>query len=756
MNVLGTRFLRRDARERITGAIKYTEDIVLPGMLHAVLVRATVPSGMIRAIQTDAAQREEGVVRVLTAADVPDRGYGNLLRDQPIFARDRIRYVGEPVAMIAATSRTAALKAARLVEIDVEAMPFVIDLEAAARPGAPLVHSLDSNVLDTARIMRGDVDAAFAAAHRVVTTRIETQRVHQAYLEPRAVTAMPQGQGLSLIMSTQQPFGVRTVLSELFDIPIGQIEITVPAVGGGFGGKLHVGYAPHVSAMALATGLPVQLICERGEDMRNGSPRENSIVEMTSSVDADGKITGRRCSILLDSGAYALDIQSLNSMAAFYATGPYYIENLDLVSRAVYTNTCPTGSFRGPTGPQLVFAGETHLDEIAEAIGLDAIEVRRRNFIRKGQRGPGGELMSEVTIEQCMDAVLERLQAFRTTARPAGDTRRRGYGFACTWWSSLGTPSSAIVQVHEDGSATVSSGGTEIGTSVISTTLPAIVAEVLGVEPERVTLNNGSTRDAPFESGSRGSRTLFSTGNATLRAVNDVVTQIKEEASEILGVPVESLTLRNGRVEADSPSNAWLPLAEVVASAKMRSGPVVASARYKARPSEIEGSMLENARVARLGEATFHCHGVEIALDEATGRIEVLRYVAVHDVGRVLNPLAARGQVEGGIVQGIGYAIYENLELDARGAVRNDNFHDYRIPTIADVPKSIETVFIETNHAATGPFGAKGIGEPPVIIPAAAIGSALRDMLGRQPMRLPFDAPSMADFLAGISPTTGS
>ena len=249
---------------------------------------------------------------------------------------------------------------------------------------------------------------------------------------------------------------------------------------------------------------------------------------------------------------------------------------------------------------------------------------------------------------------------------------------------------------------------------------------------------------------------MFSTGNATLRAVNEVVTQLKEEASEILGVPAESLTLRNGRVEGVIPSNASLPLAEVVASAKMRNGPVVASARYKARPSEIDGSTLENARVARLGEATFHCHGVEIALDEATGRIEVLRYVAVHDVGRILNPLAARGQVEGGVVQGIGYALYENLETDARGVVRNDNFHDYRIPTIADVPKSIETIFIETNQSATGPFGAKGIGEPPVIIPAAAIGSALRDILGRQPMRLPFDATSMADFLEKTSPATGS
>ncbi len=750
MNILGKKLLRRDAKARVTGAVKYTGDFTLPGMLYAVLVRSPIASGLIRSVDVSAAEQSSDVVRVLTARDVPERGYGNYLHDQPIFAKRAVRYVGEPLAMVAATSLAAAKRAAKLVRLDIDPQPFVLDLVAAAKRGAPSVQGSGNNVLDTAVISRGDAEESFRGAHKVVTTRVETHRVHQAYLEPRGVIAEPKENGLSLIMSTQQPFGVRIVLAELFDIPIGEIEITVPAVGGGFGGKLHVGFAPHVAAMALATGRPTQLICDRAEDMQTGSPRENSIVELSSAVDVEGRILARTCDVLLDSGAYALDIQALNSMAAFYATGPYYIENLNLKARAIYTNTCPTGSFRGPTGPQMVYAGETHLDDIAEALGIDGVEIRRRNFIKKGQRGPGGELITmDVTVEQCMDKVLERLNDFRADAisSPPTDGRPRGYGYACTWWSSLGTPSSAMVEVHEDGSATLSSGGTEIGTSVISTTLPAIVAEVLGVEAEKVTLNNGSTRDAPFESGSRGSRTLFSTGNATLLAVSDVANQIKQEASELLGVKPENLILRNGRVECDGVSNASLALSEVVASAKMRTGPVVAASRYRAKQSEIEGSKLENARVARLGEATFHAHGVEIALDTETGRIEVMRYVAVHDAGRILNPVAARGQVEGGVVQGIGYALTEKLEIDRFGKVRNDNFHDYRMPTIMDEPKSIETIFIESNESVTGPFGAKGIGEPPVIIPAAAIGSALRDMLGRQPMCLPFDAASMASFV---------
>lgn len=748
MTGLGTTYYRRDAYERIAGAIKYTEDFFLPDMAYSALVRSPIAAGLIRRIDLDAAKQVDGVLSILTAADVPDRRYGNLHKDQPVLAGASVCYVGEPIAIVTATTLAAARHAASLVQVDIEPTAFVTDPLAASENSAPSVHDGIGNVLDTARIRRGDVEREFARAHKVVRTRIETQRAYQGYLEPRGVIAVPTAQGFSLIMSTQQPFGVRSALADLFDIPMSRIEITVPAVGGGFGGKLHLGFAPHAVAAAIATRKPVQLICERGEDMRTANPRENSVVELVSAVDREGRLLARKSEIIMDSGAYALDVQFLNSMAAFYSTGPYYIENLELGSRAVYTNTSPTGSFRGPTGPQCVYAVEKHMDDIAEALGLDRLEVRRRNFIKKGQRGPAGELMaSDITIGECLDKVNAKLEEFRANPIPGTEGRLRGYGFACAWWNTLGTPSSAMVEVHEDGSVTLSSGGTEIGTSIISTTLPMLVSEMLGVAPEKVALNNGSTRDAPFDSGSRGSRTLYSNGNATILALHQVSQQIKDEAAEILGVPADRLVLREGRVESIDNPNAFLSLAQVAASAKMRSGPVVASGRYKEQYADVEGSELENVRFVRLGEPSFSCHGVEIALDESTGRIEVLRYVAVQDIGRVLNPVAAIGQVEGGVVQGIGYSIMENLEIDADGRVRNDNFHDYRLPTIADAPHSIETVFIESNPATKGPFGAKGLGEPPTILPAAAIGSALRDLIGAQPSRVPFDAHSIAAFL---------
>jgi CO/xanthine dehydrogenase Mo-binding subunit len=738
---VGNRLIRRDAAERLTGHTTYTEDIRLPGMLYGALVPSPVAAGRLRAINIDRAVALDGVVKVLTAKDVTDRRYGNYVKDQPIFARDRVRFAGEPVAMVAATSLAIARRAAGLVEVDIEATTPVVDLRKALTSTEVLVHDRDTNVIEDVHISRGDVDAVFTTAHAVVHTEIESHRAHQAYLEPRAVTAAPAPGGFSLLMSTQQPFGVRAQLAELFDLPTGAIEVRVPAIGGGFGGKLHLLFAPQAAAMTLATGRPVQIVCSRAEDMATGNPRENSIVRMSSAVDESGRILARRCDVVLDAGAYAMDTPVLTSMAAFYATGPYRIDTLDIRGRAVYTNTCPTGSFRGPSGPQMVYAAEAQIEDIARQLGLDPAEVRRRNFIGEGDRGPTGELITlRGTTDECMRVVESRLQQWRQADVAPGDHRRRGYGLACAWWSTLGTPSAATVELHEDGTATLSSGGTEIGTGAISTALPSMVAEELGLRPDRVILKSGSTRESPYDSGSRGSRTMFATGNATVLAARAVAEQIRNEASRLLEADPADLVLREGRVEVKGAPETGMTIAEVSASAHLHSGPVVATGRYRAELAPVEGSDLHGARFLRLGEPTFHCHGVEIALDEETGRVDVLNFIAVHDVGRVVNPVGARGQVEGGVVQGIGYALTENLRTNDAGVIVNGNFHDYRLPTIADVPPNIETVFIETNHSHTGPFGAKGLGEPPVILPAAAIGSALRDLLGVQPYHLPLDA----------------
>lgn len=721
-------------------------------MLYGVLVRSPIAAGRIVSIETAAAASSPGVVCVLTAADITDRCFGNYVKDQPILARDQVRFVGDPLAMVAATSQSSARRAAALVEVVLDPLPYVVDLALAADgPRMVCVHAGEDNEVELVTIQRGDPAGAIATAHTTTTTRITTQRAHQAYLEPRAALAIPTGSGLSIIMSTQQPFGVRTAIAELFGLPESSVDVQVPAIGGGFGGKLHLGLAPHAAAMALATGRPVQVVCSREEDMATANPRENSIIELTTAIDADGIIRARRADIILDAGAYATDTPVLASMAAFFATGPYSIDNVDVRARAIYTNTCPTGSFRGPGGTQMVHAVETHLDEVADAIGLDRGELRRRNFIRRGQRGLTGELMvAETSIEECMDIVLQRLDEYRTSSDPT-DGRVRGYGFACAWWSTLGTPSAATIEMHDDATITLSTGATEIGSGAVSMGLPLIVADVLGVEPDAISLRSGATNGAPFDSGSRGSRTMFAAGNACVLAAEEIARQLKEEASLLLEVAPADLVLTHGRVEVVGSPTVTLPLSEVAASAKGRSGPLVASARYRAELVPLEGSTLHNVRFRALGEPTFHCHGVEIAIDTETGRIEVCRYIAVHEVGRIVNPVGARGQVEGGVVQGIGYALTEHLETNDRGEIRNPNFVDYRIPTILDVPPVIETVFVESNASPRGPLGAKGLGEPPILLVAPAIGAALRDALGRIPNQLPFDPASVRAIVEGAS-----
>ncbi|WP_028924161.1 xanthine dehydrogenase family protein molybdopterin-binding subunit [Pseudonocardia acaciae] len=745
--VLGTELNRPDAVAKATGRARYTEDIRPDGLLHCAVVRSPLASARIRSVDTVAALSAPGVVRVLTADDLPDRRWGGVLHDQPVLAREVTRFAGEPVALVVAEGKANADRAAALVGLDLVPLPAAVTLTDALRADAWQVHAGQPNPLPPSRIRRGDVDASLRDAAFTVTTRIESHRVHQAYLEPRATLAEldPDG-GLVVTTTSQDPFTVRKGLAALLDRPMSEITVRVPALGGGFGGKLHLGLAPLAAVAALATGRPVRVVCSREEDLRAGNPRENSMVELTSAVDADGRLLARRATVYLDSGAYAFDTPTIASIAALLGTGPYRIDAVDLSAAAVATNTCPTGSFRGPSGPQLVYAVEAHMDEIAAAVGLDPVEVRRRNLLRSGDRGPNGELIPDVSIAECLDIASTRLARWRSDAPPLPEGRRRGYGLACAWWVTSGSPASATVTMNEDGTATVATGGTEIGTGAVVVGVAAVVADELGIPLSQVTVRSGGT-DAPYDAGSKGSRTLYGIGNAAVSAAREVARQLREEAAERLEAAPDDLILTDGRVEVRGLPDSAIPLAEIATGALNRTGPLVGSGRFKAARAPLAGSTLDGMRFDVFNEATFHCHAAEIELDPETGRIEVLRYLAVHDIGTVLNPEGARGQVEGGVVQGLGYALSEVLDVAADGTVRNADLVDYRLPTVADIPRDIETVFLPGHPGPSGPHGAKGVGEAPVIVPAAAVGAALRDILGALPGALPLDPIRVAAFL---------
>lgn len=742
---------RPDAASKTTGVARYTEDIRPEGMLFAAAVRSPLAAARIVRVGVDAARAADGVRAVLTAEDLPDQLWGTLIQDQPILAREAVRFAGEPIVLIAAETAAAAQAAAALVELELESTEAVVGIAAVFEDGVPEVIPGRPNVGPVARIQRGNVDAAFRDAAHVVRTRIESGRVYQGYIEPRATLAEPGPDGGIVVTTTSQaPFVVRAGLAALLGLPMSKVVVRVPALGGGFGGKLHLGLAPLAAVLCQATGRPVRIVATRTEDMHACNPRQNSIVALESAVDADGVILARRSRVWLDAGAYAFDTPGIASLAAILATGPYRAPVVDLQAWPVYTNTCPTGSARAPSGPEVVYAYETHIADIAEAVGLDAVDIRRRNILRAGDRGPSGELLNDVAIEDCLNVVTERIDQWRRESE--GVSPRRGYGIACGWWTTTGMPSSATVAMNEDGTVMLSTGATEIGTGAIVTGVASIAANELGVPVEDIRLVTADTGATPYDSGSKGSRSLYGPGNAVLQASQEAARLLREEAGEQLEASPDDIVLANGYAGVrGSPAGPTLPIAKVVQGALNRTGPIVGAGRFKAPAVELEGSRLEGLYFASLNEATWGCHGVELELDEETGRIRVLRYVAAHDTGPLLNPAGARGQIEGGVVQGLGQALTEVMDVGADGVVRNANFVDYRMPTIVDAPRSIETVMIEIHPAATGPLGVKGVGEPPVILPPAAVGAAIRDLLGAQPMRLPVDAVHLSEFLDTLS-----
>ena len=743
MSVVGTELRRADAHAKADGSALYTEDLAPPGMLYGVVVRSPSAHARIRAIDVTVARWVPGVAAVLTAADLPDRRYGLFVRDEPIVAREVVRYVGEPMALVAAGTRAAALRAAALVTVELDELPAVVGLDRAIEtPGC---------CGEGARIVRGDVEAAFAAADAVVSTTIRSQRAHQAYIEPRAALAELDWDGRLVVTTTSQiPFGVRVGLAELLDRELESVIVRVPALGGGFGGKLHLGLAPHAAVLALAAGRPVRVVCSREEELLASNPRENSIVTLESALDSSGRILARRARVYLDSGAYAYDTPALASTATLQACGPYDIGAVDAEAVPVTTNTAPTGSFRAPTGPQMVYANERHVADIARHVRTGEVVLRRRNLMRRGSVGPSGQVLDDTAAEECLTRVAERVDAWRAERAPGP---RRGHGLAMAWWGTMAGGSAAAITALADGSFSVRTGATEIGTGAVVGGIVALVAEELGVAAGAVRLVTADTDRTPFDLGSEGSRTLYGAGSAAQQAAVAVREILAEAVAAHFEADARDLEFRDGGVGVVGVPDRRVPIADAVALAEARRGPVVAAGRFDAPPVAYDAGSVSGAGYAVHNEPTFHCHGAEVSLDLDTGRIVVHRYVAAHDTGTVVNPAGVRGQIQGGVVQGLGYALFEEMLLDDRGRVRNLDLHDYRIPTVGDIPDELEVVLVDGYPSVTGPRGAKGVGEAPILLPAAAVAAALRDLVGDDPGVLPLSADRVSDFLATRDPT---
>lgn len=736
-------FYRADARAKVSGRATYGVDLAAPGMLVGGLVRAGVPSGIVRRVDVSEAVAMPGVV-ILTAEDLPVPRYGMVINDQPPLAGDRVRFSREAVVAVAAPDEGTLVAAMAAVQLEIESLPYVTDVEQALDADAHAVHGdrqpyeanfpdvpQEANICGRTVVVSGDVDQAFAHAAHVVEGRYSTPRVHQGYIEPRAclAEAEPDG-GFHVTTSTQNPFGVRGTLARILGVPESSVRVTGSVIGGGFGGKLDVTFEHYACLLAKKSGRPVKFISSRAEEFVAANPREDSVVHIRSALDQDGTIIGREVKCLLNAGAYAHDTPFIGAVASLQATGPYRVPNVRSEALSVYTNTQPTGAYRGPSGPQMVLAVESHMEEIADHLGIDSVELRRRHLFVEGDRAFNGQQVEDVSIGECLDRAVDAIGYGR--ALPPG----HGIGVACAWWTTTYGPTGATVRIENDGAVSVITGATEIGSGAVAAGVVQLAAEAFGIEPAQVRLASTSdTAIGAFDFGAQGSRTTFNVGNALMKASDDVRRQLLEEGSHLLEASTADLELVAGRVQVVGAPDRSASIGDVAASALHRSGPVHASARFQGPPTPHDSACVgPHHFYPTFNSPSFHCHAVEVAVDEQTGKVEIVRYVAVQDVGRAIVPPAIEGQVQGGVLQAIGLALYEEQTLDA-GHVSNASFESYKIPTAVEAPW-IDVIIVE-KPSTVGPGGAKGVGEPPIIVPAAAIANAVSAATGHRFRDLP-------------------
>jgi CO/xanthine dehydrogenase Mo-binding subunit len=737
-------FVRPDGKEKVTGAGRYTADLQLAGQLHAKFRYADHTHARITRIDTSRARALPGVLAVLTHEDVPDVRYGQMVKDRRLFAKEKVRFEGEIIAAVAALTPQIAAEAAALVEIDYEPLPALTDLEAALADDAPLIHEewaeyeaddgmgRDRNILGYSRIVKGDAAAALAGADVVVKGRYIADASQGAPIEPRAIVAQWQGDRVTVWSSTQVPFAARSGVAHVLQIPESHVRVVVPLLGGGFGAKCDFHFEGHVAALARAAGRPVKLVFSRREEfVAPDHRREGMLIELETGARSDGTIVARRGRLLLDGGAYCGEGGFFAQMAAMHACGPYILENVDVESTLIYTNNQPSGSIRAPTAPQVCWALEQHIDELAEALSIDPVELRRRTLIAEGTESATRQVFGPISMRETLERAAELIGWGREL--PPGE----GIGIACGWWPSFGVNSGAYVKLNGDGTGTIITGAQENGSGAVMG-LPLLVADALGMQPEDFSITYQDTDSGPWDMGSSGSQTTFNNGRAALDAAREVKQKLLELASDELEVAPEDLELRDGAVHVVGAPGRAVTIAELAG----KGTPILGKGAGDV-PDAPECNP-DSGCVGRLGMESFLepqliTHAVRVRVDRETGVARVLEVAAVHDSGTIVNRVGADGQVYGGVVMGIGQALTEGTQLDADGRQRNPHLLDYKLVTAADAP-AIEIDWIETPAENGGPKGSKGVGEPPCVPTAGAIGNAIARATGARIRQLPMSA----------------
>jgi len=721
----------RDAEARVRGTLPYLADLRLPGMLVARVVRSPFPHARIRRLDPRPALGIPGVIAVLTAEDFLSPGgprlfYGVERQDQPIVASGRVRYVGEPVAAVAAETAEAAEEAARAIEVEYEELPAVFDPLEAVQPGAPRVHEdCPDNIFLHTRLRHGDPEAGFASADLIVEETYITPPASHAALEPHGVIAQWEGRRLTVWSTTQAPFAVQEALAEIFGIPRESVRVIAPPLGGGYGGKGYVRLEPLVAALAWKVGgRPVRLILERAEEFVTLT-RHAAYIRIRTGVRWDGTFTARQVEVYWGSGAYAdITPRLLRSAGLVRVVGPYRIPAVQVDAYGVYTHLPPAGPFRGTMSFEGAWAYESHMDTIAHRLGMDPLELRRRNLLRPGDRFCTGEVMEEAFFLECLEAAARCLGWDQPYKKEAG-TRRRGRGLAVMMKSTLPrSRSECRLVLRADGVLELHTGTVEMGQGA-HTALAQIAAVETGLPLERIEVIGPDTARVPYDATTSASRSTSMMGAAVREAAARLKEEIRQRAVPLLEAHPEDLVVQGGRVALRERPGVGIAWEEILRRHGLEA--IEAHGVFETRG----GLDPESGQ----GVASPHWHqgagACEIEVDVETGKIRILRYCAVAYAGRVVHPALAELQNQGNVVFGLGQALMEQLVFD-QGQPVNANLSDYPIPSLGDLPGELESILLESPEGSIHGLGEMAL--PPV---APAIANALYDAVGIRIRDLP-------------------
>lgn len=740
--IIGKPEKRVDALGKVTGKAKFADDYNVAHQLYGKVLRAKYPHAKILKIDTSKAKNLPGVEAVLTAEDIPgNKVFGIVVQNQSILAFEKVRYLGDGVALVAAKTREIAEEALELIEVEYEVLPVVTDPEEAMRPEAPKIHGED-NVFVHHKVRKGDIEKGFSEADFIVEKKFKTPFIEHSYLEPEAVLAEPsENGGIRITGSVQNLFSSRRSVAAALNLPLNKVQIIQATLGGSFGGKDEVMTAMCCRAglLALKTGKPVKMVNTREESMLESYKRHPYTMYYKWGVKKDGSITAMEIKIIADGGAYASMSPFVTWRSVVQATGPYYCENVKTDVYAVYTNNIYTGAMRGFGSPQVNFAIESMMDIIAEKVGKDPLEIRLQNGFERGAiTATGQKLEHNVSLKEVLLKAAKEIDFQNKWKKYKSETNapiKKGIGLACSYRGvSLGAEGTdavgTIVSVQTDGSVIVSSGITDMGQGA-QTQMSQIAAEILGITMDRIVFLNTNTSRVPDSGPTVASRGTIMGGSAAKRAAEIVRSTLLIVASEMTGYDVEILDLKDNYLIEKETGERLASFSELAAECFKKGRPMYGLGWHKSPPTSWDE---EHGQGDAYFTFVYGTNIAEVEVDTETGKVNVIDFVSAHDVGKAINRQTVLGQFYGGVAMGLGYGLLEEFEIED-GIPKQLNFDEYLLPTAMDVP-NIRAIIVE-NEDPAGPFGAKSIGEPTNEIAAPAIVNAIYNATGKRIYELP-------------------